>query len=581
MKFDVLGCLKLVVGLVFWFINTTVVAQPNVIVIMTDDQGFGDFGVTGNTVLDTPNIDKLASQSVTFDRFYVSPVCTPTRASLMTGRYHQRTGAVDTWRGGAMMRPDEVTMAEAMRAGGYATGIFGKWHLGDCYPMRAMDQGFDHALVHQGGGLAQPSEPIENRKRYTDPILFRNGEEIQTKGYCTDVYFSEAINFIVEKVQDRKPFFAYIATNAPHGPFHDVPKDLYEKYRATDLSPILLGHEGDADVVARIFAMVENVDQNVGRLINELDRLGIADNTVVVFMVDNGPNTRRYVGDMRGKKSEVHDGGVRSPLFIRYPAKFKAGRRVMQNAAHIDIMPTLLDVAGVDKPEGVKFDGRSLLRLITAKPGANVSWDPRTIVIQAHRGNSSERFHNCMVINDHWKLVRPSGFGKQKVNGAVQFELYNIDLDPKESKNLAGEQASVCEKLKTDYLAWHADISGSIKERPRIEVASRHQPKTVLTRQDWLPHDPGWGSRGRWLVTSKNAKVAKVTVLLRVPMKENGPANLTVGEEIYVSLFKQGQSSVVFDNIELPEGDFEVEAIIDRQGQVVGPWHLVVERVNR
>ncbi|MEO0476114.1 MAG: sulfatase-like hydrolase/transferase, partial [Planctomycetota bacterium] len=229
-------------------------AKPNIIVIITDDQGYGDFGFTGNPVLDTPHLDAFAKQSTTFDRFYVSPVCTPTRASLMTGRYAQRTGAVDTYKGRAIMRAEEVTLAEVLRDGGYATGIFGKWHLGDCYPFRAMDQGFEQSLIHRGGGLGQPSEPIDNNRRYTDPILFRNGEQVQTKGYCTDVYFDAALEFIGKQSKADEPFFAYIATNAPHGPYHDVPEKLYEKYKAKDLSPILLGNEKTVDTVARVFA---------------------------------------------------------------------------------------------------------------------------------------------------------------------------------------------------------------------------------------------------------------------------------------------------------------------------------------
>ncbi|MCA8964119.1 MAG: sulfatase-like hydrolase/transferase, partial [Planctomycetes bacterium] len=203
--------------------------HPNVIVIMTDDQGMGDLGCLGNPVLETPNIDRLAEQSARLANFYVSPVCTPTRASLMTGRYAYRTRAIDTYIGRAMMDPDEVTMAEVLHDAGYRTGIFGKWHLGDCYPMRACDQGFDQALVLRGGGLAQPSEPRENNGRYTDAILFRNGKQVQTKGYCTDVFFDAAIEFVRDN--KNQPFFLYVPTNTPHTPLADVPRTLYEKYR--------------------------------------------------------------------------------------------------------------------------------------------------------------------------------------------------------------------------------------------------------------------------------------------------------------------------------------------------------------
>ena len=210
-------------------------SPPNVIMILTDDQGFGDLGVHGNPVLRTPSIDAMAARSARFQHFYVSPVCAPTRASLMTGRYHYRTRVVDTWLGRAMMDTDEITIAELLRDAGYATGIFGKWHLGDCYPMRPMDQGFDESLVHLGGGIGQPADPEGGEGKYTDPVLFHNGERVETKGYCTDLYFDAAIEWLRERHGAGKPFFAYIATNAPHGPFHDVPEDLYSAYKQLDL----------------------------------------------------------------------------------------------------------------------------------------------------------------------------------------------------------------------------------------------------------------------------------------------------------------------------------------------------------
>ncbi|MCB0855753.1 MAG: sulfatase-like hydrolase/transferase, partial [Bacteroidetes bacterium] len=210
-------------------------SPPNIILVITDDQGIGDLSIHGNPVIHTPNIDSMAARSASLTRFYVSPVCAPTRASIMTGRYNYRTRVVDTWIGRAMMDTEEVTVAELLKDAGYQTGIFGKWHLGDCYPMRPIDQGFDESLVIKGGGLAQPSEPYANNRQYTDPILFQNGEEMQTKGYCTDVYFDAALNFITQSHQKQKPFFAYIPTNAPHGPFHDVPEELKEKYLNMDL----------------------------------------------------------------------------------------------------------------------------------------------------------------------------------------------------------------------------------------------------------------------------------------------------------------------------------------------------------
>lgn len=368
--------------------------RPNLIVIMTDDQGYGDLGATGNPLIRTPNIDAMAAESASMSNFYVSPVCSPTRACLMTGRYNHRTRVVDTFKGRSMMEPEETTVAEALRDGGYATGIFGKWHLGDNYPLRPIDQGFDEALVHRGGGLGQPSEPFENDRRYTDAILFHNGQQVQTEGYCTDVYFQAAMEFIERSQGSDQPFFIYLPTNAPHSPYHDVPQELYDYYRSIDLSPVLNGHAKDADVVARVFAMIENVDQNVGRLRQHLRQLGIADNTLVMFLVDNGPNTPRFVGPFRGKKSNVHEGGIRSPLFVHWPARLTPRTTSDRIAAHIDIMPTLLDAADVDLPADVHLDGRSLLPLLE---GRAESWPDRHLVLQAHRGDRPVPFHNFAI----------------------------------------------------------------------------------------------------------------------------------------------------------------------------------------
>ncbi|MEL0005684.1 MAG: arylsulfatase [Opitutales bacterium] len=332
--------------------------RPNVILIMTDDQGYGDLGVTGNPVLKTPNIDAMAKRSGSIKNFYVSPVCAPTRASLMTGRYNYRTRCIDTYIGRAMMDTEEVTIAELLSDAGYSTGIFGKWHLGDCYPMRPMDQGFQTSIVHRGGGIGQPSDPTGAEGKYTNPILFRNGKPVQTLGYCTDVYFQNAMQFISQSQKADKPFFAYIPTNAPHGPYHDVPQEDYNDYKdanlANDQFPQDMGHKlpgkHKQDQRARIFAMIQNVDKNVGRLFRHLNEQGLTENTIVIFMVDNGPNGMRYVAGHKGMKSHVHEGGIRSPFFIHWPKKIKAGTSTDRIAAHIDILPTLLAACNVEAP---------------------------------------------------------------------------------------------------------------------------------------------------------------------------------------------------------------------------------------
>jgi arylsulfatase A-like enzyme len=398
--------------------------RPNVVVIISDDQGYGDFGAMGNTIIETPNIDAMAERSVFWENFYVSPVCSPTRASLMTGRYNHRTYCVDTWLGRSMMHTDEVTIAEVLQDAGYATGIFGKWHLGDNYPMRTIDQGFEESIVHRGGGLAQPADPIENNKRYTDPILVHNGREVQTKGYCTDVYYDYAIDWIREVKKQDRPFFAYLPTNAPHGPYHDVPEDLRKHYLKKDLKSLIRGNVRDVDAevdkLSRIAAMITNFDQNVGRFFEALKATDQYENTVVFLMTDNGPNTMRYVGELRGMKTNIVEGGIRTPLWSHWPEKLEANQSVEDTvAAHIDIFPTILEAAGAPLPEGLKIDGRSLMPQLMS-PATRMA--PRPLFLQIHRGTQPQLYHNFMVRDSMWKLVHPSGFGTQTFEGEPNFQ---------------------------------------------------------------------------------------------------------------------------------------------------------------
>jgi len=336
--------------------------RPNVILMMTDDQGYGDFGFVGNPVVKTPHLDAMAGRSARMTQFYVSPVCTPTRACLMTGRYNYRTRAIDTYLGRAMMDTAEVTIAELLRGAGYTTGQFGKWHLGDNYPMRPSDQGFDEVLCHRGGGIGQPSDPIGGEGKYTDPILFHNNEQVSMQGYCTDIYFDAAFDFMRKSVEEDKNFFAYIATNAPHGPFHDVPEELRKMYMDMNLRSGMApgasekAYEKAKDTMARIYAMETNIDQNVGRLFEKLKELGIYEDTLVLFLVDNGPNGNRFVGPFRGRKGQVVDGGIRSPLLAHWPAQLEAGQNSDRVAAHIDLLPTILDACGFAKPKELNLD---------------------------------------------------------------------------------------------------------------------------------------------------------------------------------------------------------------------------------
>jgi len=560
--------------------NAAEVSRPNIVVIMPDDQGYGDHGVTGNSVIRTPNIDALAQGSASMSDFYVCPVCSPTRASLMTGRYHYRTRVVDTFKGRSMMEPEEVTVAEVLQDSGYATGIFGKWHLGDNYPLRPDDQGFDESYIHRGGGLAQPSEPIENNKRYTNPILFENGKQVETEGYCTDLYFDAAIRFIDRCKQNGKPFFVYLPTNAPHGPYHDVPEELYEYYKTVDLKSIMVGKKGNVDQLARIAAMIENVDQNIGKLDQHLKEQGLFDNTMVVYLVDNGPNSMRFAGPFRGMKATVHEGGIRSPFFVRWPDRLRPGTVSDRIAAHIDLLPTIAEAAGVNVPARANVDGRSLLPLLEGK---SPDWPDRHLVLQVHRGDQPVRYHHMAVRNQRWKLVHPSGFGKEKMPEGVPFELYDMASDQGEKVNLAEAKPNVFKKMLKVYDAWFDDVSTTRTDNyapPRMVIGSDNELVSALTLQDWRVSDSvGWGVSGVWLVHVERPATFDAELVYSQPV---GPMelSLSIGSVTRKATLKAGQTRLVIPSISVPQGDAEVQVQSSIKGRKGDPYHVILSRVD-
>lgn len=560
--------------------------RPNIVLIMADDMGFGDTGFTGNPVIRTPHLDAMAQRSARLTNFYVSPVCAPTRACLMTGRYNYRTRVVDTWIGRAMMEPSEVTVAELLAEAGYATGIFGKWHLGDNYPMRPHDQGFEVSLIHRGGGIGQPSDPPGAEGKYTDPVLFRNGEAEQQTGYCTDVYYSAALDFIDDAQREERPFFVYLPDNCPHGPFGDVPAEDYATYQSMDLEnrrfPQETGHplpaRTDTDKRARIFAMVTNIDRNVGRLFRRLEDRGLTNNTLVIFMVDNGPNGRRYVAGMKGMKSHVHEGGVRSPFFAHWPSRLRAGTESDRIAAHIDVLPTLLSAAGVQVPTTLRLDGRDLMPLLS---GADGEWPDREIVIQSHRGDAPLRYHHFMIRNQEWKLLHASGFGRESFEGSPELELYRLSQDPLELRDVAAEQPAVLQEMLAKYDRWFDDVGGTRPNNyapPRIVIGTPHENPTVLTRQDWR-HTTGrpWGrdSIGHWLLRSEAN--SKCHVLCRFSASdEAGVVYLKFGDEKRELPLPANTTELTFQDVTAQRGDAELEVTLQLGSKMRGVHQVEV-----
>ena len=555
--------------------------RPNVLIVISDDQGHGDLGIHGNPVVKTPNLDRLAREGVRLTNFYVSPVCAPTRSSLLTGRYNYRTGVVDTFIGRALMHTDEITLAERLAAAGYRTGIFGKWHLGDNAPMRPIDQGFRESLVLKGGGIGQPSDP-PGGTHYLDPILQHNGKLEKRTGYCSDIFTSAAIDFIA--AESKRPFFTYLAFNCPHTPL-EVPEDYHLKYAGTDLSSARFPKDGQPlpgpapqDVTEKVYAMVTNIDDNVGRLFKSLDDLGLADNTLVIFLTDNGPQQVRYTSGMRGRKGSVYDGGIRVPCFVRLPGKLKAGLSIDRIAAHIDLTPTVLEACGVPKTDDVKLDGVSLWPLLTGKV-AVADWPDRTLFFQWHRGDAPERFRAFAARSQQYKLIRAEG---PAAPAKAAFELFDMPSDPFEQHDLAAERPEVVERLKAAYSAWFDDVSRTRGyEAPRIFLGSPLENPTTLTRQDWRGPRAGGGgdALGYWEVEVKRPGEYRVTLSLK-PDHPAGVARLSLRGVKSEKAILASETSCEFDPVRWDAGPGRLEAWLDRDGSTVGVWMVEVSRLR-
>ena len=417
--------------------------HPNILMILTDDQGFGDLRSHGNELIDTPVLDRMADSGARFDRFYVSPLCAPTRAALLTGRYHLRTGVWGVTGGREVMRADEVTVAQVFRRAGYATACFGKWHNGEHYPHHPNGKGFDEFIGFCAGHWCN----------YFNTYLEHNGERIETQGYISDVFTRVAMDFI-EKNQNG-PFFCYLPYNAPHGPFQ-VPDRYFDKYK----------ERGFDDRTATIYGMCENVDDNVGRLLAHLDRLGIAERTIVLFMTDNGANGARYNSGMRGFKGSVHEGGHRVPLFVRRPGRIAPGTVVTRLAAHVDILPTLADLCGVPVPENLELDGWSLRPLLQ---GDEADWPERAIF--THRAANDGR--ECPGPAEG--AIRTTTH--RLVHSCEGYELYDMTCDPGETTDLAAKKPQLLAELSTVYETMFADMTGG-RDYERFSVPVGHEQWT-------------------------------------------------------------------------------------------------------
>lgn len=533
--------------------DATARTRPNVLLIVMDDLAFGDLACHGNPHTRTPHLDRMHDESTRLTRYQSGPVCTPARACLMTGRYAYRTRAIDTYCGRSMMEPDEVTLAELLRDAGYRTGIFGKWHLGDSYPTRAIDQGFEEAVVHNGGGLRQPANI--GRDAYQDPQLMHNGELEQYHGYCTDIYTDCAADWIAQHRDE--PWFCYLATNAPHTPL-EIGEKWVEPYREQGLN----------ETFARLYGMVENIDHNVGRVFAQLDRLGLAQDTLVIYTSDHGPcGSARHEGEtrfnagLRSTKGTMYQGGVKVPCFWRWPGKLEAGRDLSHVANPVDVLPTLAAACGVEPPTDRPLDGIDLLPAMTGEPPANdTGWPERDTFIQWHRGDTAVRYRNFAVIDQRYKLTRP--------HEDAPDELYDLDEDPGEQRDLASEMPDRVTDMRRRYDQWFDDVCSTRPDNfdpPRIRVGTEHENPVVLNRNDWRVKGEvdQWNQpehEGFWLVHLE-AGTYDVTIDLPRRLGET-EITLRIGDRQWTCTLLPGLAYATFEGIELEAGETDVDGWI-------------------
>jgi arylsulfatase A-like enzyme len=449
--------------------------RPNVILIITDDQGYGDLGRHGNPVIKTPNLDTLFDESARFTDFTVSPTCAPTRAALMTGRHEFRSGVTHTVHERERLSLKSTTIVQALQGAGYRTGIFGKWHLGDEEAYRPNRRGFDEFFIHGAGGIGQSypgSCGDAPGNSYFDPVILHNRKFEKTNGYCTDIFFARATKWI-ESVKGGQPFYCHIATNAPHAPLH-----CPEKYAAM--------YRDQPPDVAKFFGMITNIDDNVGRLLARLKEWGIENDTLVVFMNDNGGTVgvKVFNAGMRANKGTPYRGGTRGMAFFRWPGTIKPGD-VSATAAHIDLYPTLASLAGIKSTEDAKLDGRSLLPLLE---NTSAAWPDRWLFTHVGRwpfGKASEsKYAGCAVRHGDYHLVSPSPSPRDAPTQGPKWELYDLKNDPGERTNLTAAKPDAVRDMASAFDRWWDEVLPCLENEDAHKSAPKENSfKTLFRRQ--------------------------------------------------------------------------------------------------
>ncbi|TWU43521.1 Arylsulfatase [Novipirellula aureliae] len=554
--------------------------RPNVILVLTDDQGYGDFSVHGNPVLQTPVLDKLHDRSIRFTDFHVAPMCTPTRAQLLTGRDAVDNGATAVCMGRSMPREDLPMMADIFKASGYRTAHFGKWHLGDSYPYRPQDRGFEESVTFGAFGIGSIADWYGNT--YWSANFRHSGAMQRSEGYCTDVWFDMALDYLEDWKEGSDPFFLYLPTNCPHDP-HLCDDRYSDPYLAKGIDP----------VVAKFFGQIANIDENMGRLLDRLDQSGLADNTLLIYMSDNGTAKGHSVfnAGMRGSKKDPYDGGHRVPLFIRWPSGNLGAPRDIETLTQCqDILPTLIDWCKLQIPKEADFDGSSLAPLLSEDPDA---LNDRMLVVEYD--NPYRPGDNKAVMWKKWRLVK----GR---------ELYDISVDPGQATDVAGKHPEVVRHMQSYYQQWKQEAMQGYNQKRLIHLGSEAQNPLMLYSSDWQGdyadninnlvagdrigswdvsvEQPGMYefTLSRWhpasgLALTESIKDARGRGRGAIPVKQ---ARLKIGAFDQTVSTTADQTDVKF-RVELPKGNHKVETwLMDADGQpLCSAYYTQAEHVHR
>ncbi|MFI3279256.1 MAG: arylsulfatase [Rikenellaceae bacterium] len=569
--------------------------KPNIIFIMTDDQGKGDLGCTGNTYIQTPHIDNFYQDAVRLDNYHVSTTSAPTRSAIMTGRHCNRVNVFHTIAGRSIVFNDEVLLPQVLAQNGYTNAMYGKWHLGDNYPNRPEDRGFSEVIRHGGGGVGQGPDYWMND--YFDDTYFHNGEPEAYEGYCTDVFFDNALEFIEEN-QDR-PFFCYIATNAPHGPYN-LPKEYYDLYHNDSR------YDGMNDGLLRFYGMITNVDDNFKRLEDKLEELGIADNTILIFTTDNGTSAGRstYNVGMTGGKGSHYEGGHRVPFFIRWKdGEIDGGKDVERLVAHYDLLPTFVDLLGLDFNPIKPLDGKSLKPLLTEE---NPEWENRILYMDTQREQDLIKYKSYAVMDDNWRLLDGD-------------KLFKINEDIGQKNNVIEEYPEVAARLMLGYEKWWASfLAEKVDERVSyIQVGSpRENPARISSHDLFIGQYQGvWDqsnvitanpATGHWKIQFLETGEYSIT-LCRFPRESGHTINATfdalpqpielirsapasvkddfVKAEMYVAGISksaeiEADTKEVTFTCKVPAGKYDFQArLIDSVGTIHPAYYVYIEKL--